>query len=97
MLQRQLRKRCRTFIRSCFGTDRQKVSSTPLTQNLGTHKFHNFAYNFILVFTKFVIFLIGFYEVDLGIVDEDHAGLKLMSIGDCDSDGFADLITVTDA
>lgn len=39
---------------------------------------------------------IGFYEVDLGIVDEDHAGLKLMTIGDVDSNGFADLITVND-
>lgn len=36
----------------------------------------------------------GFYDVDLGIVDSDNAGLKLMAIGDVDSDGFADLITI---
>ncbi len=36
----------------------------------------------------------GFYDVDLGIVDKDHAGLKLMAIADVDSDGYADLITV---
>lgn len=40
---------------------------------------------------------LGFYDVDLGIVDPHHAGLKLMAIADVDSDGYADLITVTGA
>ena len=39
---------------------------------------------------------VGFYDVDLGIIDHDHAGLRLIAIGDVDSNGFADLITVTD-
>lgn len=32
----------------------------------------------------------------MGIVDKDNAGLKLMTLGDVDSDGHVDLITVNE-
>ena len=43
-----------------------------------------------------IILCIGLYDVDLGIKGAEDAGLRLMAIGDVDSDGYADLITVSE-
>ena len=38
----------------------------------------------------------GFYDVDLSVLDAEGAGLTLMAIGDVDSDGYSDLVTMTE-
>ena len=38
----------------------------------------------------------GFYDADIGMTDPDMAGQKIMAIGDVNSDGYMDLITMND-
>ena len=41
--------------------------------------------------------MLGFYDADIGLTDSEHAGMKIMALGDVDSDGYSDLITINDA